>query len=95
MHPSENSYSNWMLYHNQTGSNIHGNMAYALGYLGSSGGAGNNYRGDSTSNSFFPASYGTTATQSYTVYCMPVNGTVQFNRDGGSFSSMTFMEIKQ
>ena len=81
--------------HNQSGSNIHGNFAYALGYLGSSGGDGNNYRGHSASNTWYPASYNTTATQSFTVYCMPVNGTVQFNRDSASFSSITIMEIKQ
>ena len=82
--------------HNQSSTFVHSNnFAYALAYLGSSGGEGNNYRGHSASQTFYPASYGTTATQSFTVFAFPVNGTVQFNRDGGAFSSITIMEIKQ
>ena len=93
-HPTANSYTNWRLVHSQSGDVVSGNnIAYALSYLGGAGDG--NYRGDNASNTFYPASYGTTGIVSFTLQACPINGTVQFNRDSSSTSTITITEIKQ
>jgi hypothetical protein len=92
--PTANSYGVYQVKHQQTGAILgSNNMAYALSYLGPAGDG--NYRGDNASNTFYPASYGTTGLVSFQLFVNPVNGTVQFNRDNSSVSTITIIEVKQ
>jgi hypothetical protein len=89
--PAAGSYSNWRLIHDQTGTIVGGNnFGYATNYLALEG----TFRGNNESATFYPSSYNSSYA-SFTVQVCPINGTVQINRDGASFSSMTIMEIKQ
>jgi hypothetical protein len=90
--PAAGSYTNWSLRHNQSGTYVSGsNLAYASNYISIDG----TYRGNNESNTFYVGPYGTTATQSYTLYACPINGTVQFNRDSSSSSTIMVIEVKQ
>ena len=87
--PNGGSYANWQLYHVQSGTGY--NFAYASNYISIDG----SYRGQNITNTFYVGPYGTTGVQRYVVYVNPVNSAVQFNRDSGSISTMTIIEIKQ
>jgi hypothetical protein len=90
--PGAGSYANWQLYHVQSGTAVSGNnFAYATNYLS----IADNYRGQNITNTFYVGHYDTVAAQTYQVYVNPVNSAVQINRDSGSTSTMTIIEIKQ
>jgi hypothetical protein len=96
--PTAGGYSNWrvMLNGNPSGSGqpIGGPwpMAYALGYETT----GDTYTGHSAHNHWVDGPYNTTGNLTYTVQVVVINGgTTQLNRDGGSRSGITIMEIKQ
>jgi hypothetical protein len=91
--PTAGGYTNWRVVLSGA-SQIGGpyNMAYGLGYETT----GSTYTGHSAAATWVDGPYNTTGNLTYIVQAIVINGgTTQLNRDTGSRSSITIMEIKQ